>query len=102
MEYLYDFGDSWMHTIEFEGEHDKNLSNKYPICLDGKRKCPPEDVGSITGYNNFVKSLKDKKHPQHKLNLRWIGGKFYPEEFDNTKIKYSRASVRLNKFFEEE
>jgi hypothetical protein len=101
MAYLYDFGDSWMHRIEFEGEHDKVPGTKYPICLDGKRKCPPEDVGSITGYNSFVKSLKDKNHPQHKINVRWIGGKFDPEQFDAGMIKFSRASVRLNQLMEE-
>lgn len=101
MAYQYDFGDSWMHGIEFEGAYDKVPGVKYPICLDGKRKCPPEDVGSATGYYNFVKSLKDKKHPQHKINVRWIGGKFDPEQFDATKIQFSRASVRLNQLMEE-
>ena len=49
MFYLYDFGDSWEHLIEFEGEHDKQI-DKYPVCLAGERACPPEDVGGIPGY----------------------------------------------------
>ncbi len=98
--YLYDFGDSWMHKIEFEGAYEKISGSKYPRCLDGKRKCPPEDVGSITGYNNFIKSLKNKKHPEHKSNLRWVGGTFDPEQFDHTEVKFSRANVRLNQMIE--
>lgn len=101
MSYIYDFGDNWMHRIEFEGAYDKVANNQYPVCLDGQRNCPPEDVGSITGYTNFLKSLKNKRHPQHKINLRWIGGKFDPEQFDAATVKFSRASVRLNQLMEE-
>lgn len=55
--YLYDFGDSWNHLIEFEGEYEKQ-ANKYPICLAGERACPPEDVGGIPGFENFLSIIK--------------------------------------------
>jgi hypothetical protein len=35
------------------------------------------------------------------MPVRWIGGKFDPEQFDAAKIKFSRASVRLNQLMEE-
>lgn len=51
--YTYDFGDNWEHHIivqkAFEGEE----GHKYPVCLDGERHRPPEDVGGIPGYENF-------------------------------------------------
>src|SRR5579862_4651402 len=53
MLYLYDFGDSWEHLVEFEGEQEKNF-DKYPVCIAGARACPPEDVGGIPGYENFI------------------------------------------------
>ena len=101
MLYEYDFGDSWQHTIKFEGKFDKEPGNKYPICLGGQRSCPPEDVGGSHGYAMFLKSIKDKKHPEHKNNLRWIGGRFDPEHFNIAEIKFSNPSYRLNRMMDE-
>ena len=36
MHYLYDFGDSWIHLVEHEGCHKKQLGRKYPVCLSGE------------------------------------------------------------------
>lgn len=99
--YIYDFGDNWQHTIEFEGAFDKVPGVKYPICLTGERKCPPEDVGSIYGYNEFVKAMKNKRHPKHKRYREWFGRLYNPEEFDPAQVKFSRPSVRLNLLLED-
>ena len=54
----------------------------YPLCLDGKRACPPEDCGGIYGYADFLEAIRDPKHEQHEEMLEWIGREFDPEEFD--------------------
>ncbi|MDR0971882.1 MAG: plasmid pRiA4b ORF-3 family protein [Bacteroidales bacterium] len=49
--YVYDFGDNWVHEITL-----KSISNdkqKVAICLSGKGACPPEDCGSIYGYEKM-------------------------------------------------
>ena len=55
---------------------------RYPICLKGKRACPPEDVGGVWGYENFLKAIHDPEHEEHEDYLNWIGGEFDPEAFD--------------------
>jgi len=45
--YEYDFGDGWLHEIEFEGLKEPPGRPKPPCCVDGARNCPPEDVGGI-------------------------------------------------------
>lgn len=80
--YEYDFGDSWEHDILFEGNPPINPKAKYPLCLEGERACPPEDVGGIPGYEEFRKAIKNPKHPEHKNYTDWIGRKFEPEKFD--------------------
>ena len=42
--YLYDFGDSWEHSILVEKILPKDPNVSYPLCLKAKRACPPEDL----------------------------------------------------------
>jgi hypothetical protein len=69
-------------------------SNSYPICIKGKRTCPPEDCGGIWGYGDLLEIIKDPKHPDHRSMLEWIGGEFDSEAFDleetNQKLKQIR------------
>jgi hypothetical protein len=43
--YLYDFGDSWQHTVEVEKIHDAEADVTYPRCVEGKGTRPGEDGG---------------------------------------------------------
>ena len=38
---------SWLHRIEFDPQMPSEDGIKYPICIDGARHCPPEDVGGV-------------------------------------------------------
>lgn len=80
--YEYDFGDGWEHEILIERILPVEAGKQYPICVTGKRACPPEDVGGIWGYDRFVEAIKDAQHPEHGEMLEWVGGSFNPEEFD--------------------
>jgi len=57
--YTYDFGDNWEHWVVLEKILPKEKDIKYPICLAGKRQCPPEDCGGVWGF----KDLDSGKHP---------------------------------------
>jgi hypothetical protein len=46
--YEYDFGDSWEHALVVEQILPPDPGVAYPRCIDGKRACPPEDVGGVT------------------------------------------------------
>src|SRR5262245_786847 len=41
--YEYDFGDGWEHEIRIEKILPPEAGKRYPLCLTGKRACPPED-----------------------------------------------------------
>lgn len=80
-EYLYDFGDFWQHLVTFEGKVAAKSGIKYPQCVDGARACPPEDVGSTPGYQEFLEALADPEHAEYELMIEWSGGSFDPEQF---------------------
>lgn len=79
--YEYDFGDSWDHEILFEGRVPPDVDKKYPQCVDGERACPPEDIGGVWGYVEFLKAIRDPKHERHAEFLEWCGP-FDPDAFD--------------------
>jgi hypothetical protein len=84
-EYEYDFGDCWRHGVLFEGCLKEQKGQRYPICVEGERACPPEDVGGISGYRRFLRAIADPKAKGHKRSLYWVGGSFDPESFDPAK-----------------
>src|SRR5450759_1442773 len=48
MVYQYDFGDNWEHEVVLEEILASESATGLPICLDGARHSPPEDVGGVS------------------------------------------------------
>ncbi len=92
--YEYDFGDSWEHEIVVEKISSPEPGVHHPVCIKGKRACPPEDVGGIWGYENFLDAISDPKHEEHVSYLDWIGGEFDPEGCNLDKINQALRRVR--------
>lgn len=99
--YEYDFGDSWEHYIEFEGIYEQSATiKKYPICLAGEKACPPEDVGGIGGFYDYIDIITDKDHPDYEDCLSWRG-KYNPNKFDPKKVKFLDSKRKLSKLLKE-
>jgi hypothetical protein len=100
--YEYDFGDGWYHDILFEGCLRAEPGVRYPICVEGERACPPEDVGGVSGFADFVRAMtmdpkdkaedededgdeydEEKEDDEEAQQFRaWYGRPFDPEAFD--------------------
>lgn len=93
--YTYDFGDNWEHRIELERIIKRKEKVNYPVCIKGKRACPPEDCGGVWGYKNIINILKDQKNPEYKETLEWLGGDFSPEKFDCSEVVFEDPSQKL-------
>ncbi|MDD5320841.1 MAG: plasmid pRiA4b ORF-3 family protein [Methylococcales bacterium] len=89
--YEYDFGDSWEHKILLEKILPFDSKVALPVCIKGKRACPPEDCGGIWGYEELLETISDPKQPDHEDMLQWLGGEFDPEEFDLEEINEELA-----------
>jgi len=48
--YEYDFTDNWQHQIRVEAILATEPHRCYPVCIDGRRACPPEDCGGPTAF----------------------------------------------------
>jgi hypothetical protein len=89
--YTYDFGDNWEHEIVVEKLLPPEEGKAYPVCVDGKRASPPEDVGGAWGYMEFIAAMGDPKHPQHDELAEWYEDPFDPELFDIDEVNRELA-----------
>jgi hypothetical protein len=92
--YQYDFGDSWRHDVVVEKILPVELGQTYPVCISGKRSGPPEDVGGVWGYANFLEAITNPEHPEHTSYVEWIGGEFDPGLFDLDEVNKMLRSVK--------
>lgn len=97
--YVYDFGDNWRHALIHEGVQSPDPLVKYPRCIAGARKCPPEDCGGIPGYLTFLEAIADPTHPEHEEYLEWVGGSYDPNAFDPTKVVFDDPRKRWETAF---
>ena len=80
--YEYDFGDGWQHKIGLEKvvPPDEEPS-AHPVLLAGKRACPPEDIGGIPGYEDFLEAVSDPENEEHEEMLEWYGSDHFDPDY---------------------
>lgn len=79
-DYTYDFGDDWRHSITVEAVTDADPAIEYPRFVDGERRAPPEDVGGLPGFEDFLIAMAKPRHAQHRKVVDWYGGRFEPND----------------------
>ena len=82
MRWDYDFGDGWEHDIVVDAVEPADPDVEYPICVDGRRACPPDDCGGPGGYERLLATLADPRHDDHAELSEWVPEGFDPEFFD--------------------
>ena len=92
--YEYDFGDSWEHLLLVEKILPFQKEASYPICLEGERASPPEDIGGIFGYYHFLSIIQNPKHPEYDEMREWVNKDFDPEVFDIKKTNQALRRMR--------
>jgi PHD/YefM family antitoxin component YafN of YafNO toxin-antitoxin module len=97
--YRYDFGDNWTHAVTLEKILLRVKDQRYPICLGGKRACPPEDCGGIGGYEELLEILADPNHSEHQSMLDWLGEPFDAEAFKAAALEFTDPRERWREAF---
>ena len=88
--YEYDFGDGWRHTLKLEKVETWVDGDPVAVCLAGRRACPPEDVGGISGYEEVLAALDGRIEPDEAEwmaeRLDWLPDDFDPSAFDAAEV----------------
>lgn len=93
LDYTYDFGDDWRHSITVEAVTDADPAIEYPRFVDGDRRAPPEDVGGLSGFEEFLDAMTKPRHKQYRQVVDWYGGRFEPEDISVAKINERLAKL---------
>jgi len=94
-EYVYDFGDHWLHRIIMEPVTRSRVPGTGVLCLAGEGACPPEDVGGPPGYAQFLDALADPSHSEHKTYVDRVGGVWDIKAFDLNRVNLDLRAAGL-------
>ena len=85
--YVYDFGDEWRHDLFIEEVREGEPDVDYPAFVEGERRGPPEDVGGVSGFMEFLEATRNPFHEEHESVVRWYGKRFEPEDIDERWVR---------------
>ena len=91
--YVFDFGDDWRHDIFIESVGEGEADVDYPAFVDGERRCPPEDVGGVPGFMQFLEAALDPLHVEHNEVVTWYGKPFDPVDIDERWVRLRLATL---------
>lgn len=96
-QYIYDYGDDWLHQIAVEKTLPNDEGKPYPVLIAGRRACPPEDSGGIHNYMRLMEVLNDPQDVEFQETIDWIGMDFDPAKF--SKEEMAIINVVLEELF---
>lgn len=82
-EYVYDFGDFWVHDVTLEEVIPIGPEPEEPLpeVLAGEGM-PHEDTGGPDRYAELREALQSASHPQKAEMREWVGPAYDPDRFD--------------------
>jgi hypothetical protein len=97
IDYTYDFGDDWKHSLTVSDVRAGDPGTAYPRFIAGERDCPPEDCGGIPGFYEMLEARADPEHPDHADVSEWLDG-YDPDDLDLFPIQVAldRIAARRN------
>jgi hypothetical protein len=91
--YIYDFGDYWEHELKLEKILPRDKQKEYPVCMAGRRACPPEDCGGPPGYEDLLEVLANPEHDAYDSMLEWAGEDFAPDHFAVDEVHFGNPKM---------
>lgn len=81
----------WAYALLYEPDV------KYPRFIEGDRRCPPEDVGGLPGFEMFLDAMAEPTHEEHDRLREWYGGPYNPGDIDERFIRRAVAAIAIRR-----
>jgi hypothetical protein len=99
--YEYDFTDNWQHQVRVEKILTQGPHRCYPVCIDGRRACPPEDCGGSWRFmalrqhydcyhimERLLEIIEDGNGHDHQEELEALHYWFHIDRFDRKGVNH--------------
>jgi hypothetical protein len=93
--WVYDYGDNWQHKVKVERVDDMGVALNHPLCITGQGACPPDDVGGVPGFENFVQAMGDPSQPEHDELTGRYGRQFDPVAISTADVQERLDEIKL-------
>lgn len=70
LHFLYDYRADWQLLIKLTAEYD-NYIGEIPYLVSGEGNAPPEDVGGVEGFAEFLDKLENGNYTERQERARW-------------------------------
>ena len=106
--YTYNYKYCWDHTIIVEKNFQPERNKYYPVCIKGKRACPPDyfdlEVKGADTYMYICEELQENpdnsKFKSFKEEYKQVYGRdFDPEYFDLTEVNEKLKELNLESLY---
>ncbi len=82
--YMYDAGDGWEHEIVIEETLPAESGQKLPEVIDGEWACPPEEIGNVHNYEEYIHAWENPNSEKNqKILSQYVLSEFDPYAFDS-------------------
>jgi hypothetical protein len=86
-QYDYVYGEDWSHTVEVEAMAPAARDTTYPRLVSAQGRCPPADIGGVSGYETYLRAIADPLHLNHEGMREWDDPDFDPHVVDEAAIR---------------
>jgi hypothetical protein len=90
--YIYDFGDCWVHRLTITNVRAGDATLSYPRYIGGEQNSPPEHCGGLSGFYETLAAAADPEHEIHDEAKLWLED-YDPNEIDELPIKYALSRI---------
>ncbi len=96
LNYMYDFGDGWAHSITLKKALPWNEAEVY-VCTDGAGACPLEDCGGVYGHEQICNYVRDPKSADGGFMdyEEWVPEDYDPDRYDRDAVNEDLADLKL-------
>jgi hypothetical protein len=70
-----------------------DASQEYPRFVEGARRAPPEDVGGVPDYYEFIEAVLKPRHREHRRMLAWYSRPYDPDDIDAPTIRLRMGDI---------
>ena len=91
--YDYVYGEDWAAHHRTGSSRAGRPSRALSAPYRGQGRCPPADIGGVTGYETFLRAISDPLHLNHEGIREWDDPDFDPHVVDEAALRANLANL---------